>query len=448
MTNDYLKDFTPDSLSGFLFGFEGIKRSVVILNGPTGCKFYHSITVDNQSLRKDDYDPLNYPEEWFFGQGRVPCTYLDKRDYVYGSEDKLDDIIDFVLDRTEPELLAVVNSPGAALIGDDLERIVRGAVGKHYSDGDSVGPDGDPACSGDGAALPIITCQSPGYSKDVSDGWSDACLLAIKEFCAAGPKADGCLDAGAGDAVTGGTPLVNILGLSIYHKYHQGDLDELKRLLGLCGIKVNTALLCESSVEEIKRLGAADLNIVLDPLYGLASAKELEARCGTPYIVSGHGYPVGFGAMEELLNTVSESLGESAGSGDGKLAGAPDISPALEDIARARATAYIHIARMSSLTGLPKGVPFTVHAPSEIKRGYSDFLTAYLGMTETDDDKKADIILADGNTIACLKADGLEFSGIEIALPSIGYIDVIPKTHIGATGGLLLVEQILNGLNY
>ncbi|MBQ9827692.1 MAG: oxidoreductase, partial [Lachnospiraceae bacterium] len=89
MTEDYLKNIMPDSISGLIFAFEGIRDTAVLLNGPTGCKFYHSATSDNQVMRKFEYDPLNYPEELYFGQPRVPCTYLDKRDYVYGSEDKV-----------------------------------------------------------------------------------------------------------------------------------------------------------------------------------------------------------------------------------------------------------------------------------------------------------------------------------------------------------------------
>ena len=70
MTENYLTNITPDSITGLILGFEGIRNSLVILNGPTGCKFFHSITAENQSVRKDDYDPLNYPDEWFFGQRR------------------------------------------------------------------------------------------------------------------------------------------------------------------------------------------------------------------------------------------------------------------------------------------------------------------------------------------------------------------------------------------
>jgi hypothetical protein len=58
------------------------------------------------------------------------------------------------------------------------------------------------------------------------------------------------------------------------------------------------------------------------------------------------------------------------------------------------------------------------------------------------------ILLADGNTIAELKLCGQRFCGIEIALPSLGYIDVAEKTLFGGKGALFLLEQILNGLRY
>ena len=60
----------------------------------------------------------------------------------------------------------------------------------------------------------------------------------------------------------------------------------------------------------------------------------------------------------------------------------------------------------------------------------------------------AELVFADGNIIAKLKAMHRDFSGIEIGLPSLGYTDVIPKTHLGLSGGLLLCEQIINGLMF
>lgn len=430
MTESYLRNITPDSLSGLVFGFEGIKNALVILNGPTGCKFYHSITAETQSLHKEDYDPLNYPEEWFFGQRRVPCTYLDKRDYVYGSEGKLIDAIRFILGRMTPDILAVVNSPGAALIGDDLERIVNEAM-RGVVSGES------------GAEIPVITCQSPGYSKDIIDGWKSACRIVIDKLCG-GAKSDNVSDCARSDDKSGSVSelTVNLLGLSIYQKYHAGDIAEIKRLLGLCGIKVNTALLCESTIDEIKKLPEASLNVVIDPDWGLDSAEYLKDRFGTPYVTSRYGYPVGFKAMEEFIRDI---CGQISGADDAGNRTA-DAGPALTELAKARAEVYPHIARMSSLTGLPKGMHFAVFGNDAVKRGYSSFLTDYLGMTEDDDDPE--IVLADGNTIAMMKAEGKKIGGIEISLPSIGYIDVIQKTHLGAAGGMFLIEQILNSFVY
>ncbi len=405
MTESYLRNITPDSLSGLVFGFEGIKNALVILNGPTGCKFYHSITAETQSLHKEDYDPLNYPEEWFFGQRRVPCTYLDKRDYVYGSEGKLIDAIRFILGRMTPDILAVVNTPGAALIGDDLERIVNEAMRGVTS-------------SESGAEVPVITCQSPGYSKDIIDGWKAACRIAIDRLCN-GVKSDAksdsvsdivseCVNSDAKhDNVS--EPAVNLLGLSIYQKYHAGDIAEIKRLLGLCGIKVNTALLCESTIDEIKKLPEASLNVVIDQDWGLDSAEYLKECFGTPYVTSRYGYPVGFKAMEELIRDICGQISDMDDLADNDRAGRScsrtvDAGPALIELAQARAEVYPHIARMSSLTGLPKGMHFAVFGADAVKLGYSSFLTEYLGMTEDDDDPE--IVLADGNTIAMMKAEG------------------------------------------
>jgi|GEM_PF-5297402 len=359
MTKNCLRDSTPDSLSGLLFGFEGIRKALVILNGPTGCKFYHSITADNQSLRKDNYDPLEYPEEWYFGQGRVPSTYLDKRDYVYGSEDKINDILDFILSRTTPSLIAVVNSPGAALIGDDLARIVKGGIAKHFAKADAAAKGA--AGEGGAAEIPVVTCQSPGFSRDVSEGYARACSIALDALCGKPDgETGGRIPAESKNGPNGdGRPVVNILGLSIYHKYHEGDLGQLKKLLRLCGVRVNTCLLCESTVDEIRAAKDADLNLVIDEDYGLENAKEMQKAYGVPYVRPGAGFPVGFRAMEELLQSAAAALGLSDA----------DLAPALEAIAKARGTAYIHLARMSSLTGLPKGVPFSVHGSDTFRRG-------------------------------------------------------------------------------
>ncbi len=442
MTENYLTSITPDSMSGLVFAFEGISKGLVLMNGPTGCKFYHSATSDNQMIRQPEFDPLEYPEFWYFGQPRVPSTFLDKRDYVYGSEDKLSDVIAFLEKEIDFDLLAIVNTPGAALIGDDIERIAREASKDESK---------------------IISIGSPGYSLPIWDGYIKACRILIEKLAKPGEKSAG--------------KSVNILGLSIFHRDFAGDKEELQKALALCGIEVNCFLCAGSSVSDIEKLPRADLNIVVDSLYGLDSAKLLSERFDMPYIVC-DGLPVGFRAMEELLQRVYEKLGSN-------------ITAYMEQSERARAKCFAHLSRVHTLTGRPKGVKFAVHGSLSQCLGYTEFLASYFGMTcdvvsiverkGLDDktrnyeelamqearlreilndygssdalkknifDTDAELVFADGQTIAMLRAKGKRFSGIEIALPSLGYIDVIEKSHLGIGGGLLLCEQVLNGMLY
>lgn len=433
MTGHYLKNITPDSFSGLIFGFEGIKNSAVLLNGPTGCKFYHSSVSDNQLMRQDEFDPMNYADPCCFGQPRVPCTYLDKRDYVYGSKEKLLEVIRFLSGSADFELMAVVNSPGASLIGDNIKGIALEALPN----------------------VPVVTVESPGYSQHIWDGYAAACQALIEQFL---PQDQARVQANHRGK------RVNLLGISIFHRYYEGDLAELTRLLALCGIEIGCSLCCECSVEEIRHLPDADLNLVLDPVYGLAAAKWLEQHYGTPYLCA-QGLPIGFAAAQELILHVCDRLGAKT-------------EAFIEQCERARARAYVHLSRINSLTGLPKGARFSVHGTASQCLGYVRFLVGYFGMVadsvsvleqgrdynelrrvldgygmtaalEQDIlDTEAELVFADGNIIAMLRARGKPFSGVEINLPSLGYTDVIPKTHLGLAGGLQICEQVLNGLMY
>lgn len=432
MTGHYLKNITPDSFSGLIFSFEGIRNSAVLLNGPTGCKFYHAAVSDDQLIRQDEFDPMNYEEPCCFGQPRVPCTYLDKRDYVYGSKDKLLDVIRFLARSQSFELLAIVNSPGASLIGDDLEAIAAQAL----------------------PGVPVVTVESPGYSRQIWEGHHAACRA----------LAEALVPARKEPAAHPGRRRVNLLGATIFHRYYEGDLAELRRLLALCGVEAGCCLCCECTVEEIRRLPEAELNLVLDPVYGLAVAEYLRERCGTPYLCA-EGLPIGFQAIGELMERVCAALD-------------CPMDAFLAESERARARCYVHLSRVNSLTGLPKGVRFAVHGTASQCLGYVRFLVGYFGMAadcvsvlergpdfdrlrqalarygmlgalEKDIfDTDAELVFADGNVLAMLKGKKHRFSGIEISLPTLGYTDVIPKTHLGISGGLLLCEQVINGLPF
>ena len=432
----YFESITADSISGILFALEGVANSLVLLNGPTGCKFYHSSVSDSQVIRPADFEKYNYGMQWFFGQARVPCTYLDNSDYVYGSTEKIEAALADFARELRFDLLAVVNSPGAALIGDDLAGIARRVC---------------PAC-------PVITIQTPGFSDDICRGHETAACALLQALRPEMTKEKPPAQSEA--------PAVNLLGLSIYHRNIDGDKAELARLLELCGVRVNTFFLAGSSMDELLRLPAADLNVVIHPETGHASALWLEREFGMPSLVC-KGPPIGFAATEELLGDVCRRVGA-------------DPAPALLAIERDRARAYAFLSRVHAVSGLPRGATFSVEGTYAELYACISFLTEYLGMvpvaasvrsasctqsraalnelledlhalpilSRSIEETPADLVFASGNTIARCKIRGHIGAGVEISLPGLGYYDVTPKTLLGARGALQLVEFVLNGLHY
>ncbi|MCL1912403.1 MAG: oxidoreductase [Eubacteriaceae bacterium] len=428
--NDYLTSITPDGISGALFALEGVAGSVVLLNGPTGCRYYHSGISERQILRQKQFDPLNFNERFFFGQSRIPSTFLDSGDYIYGGRDKLVEGLEYIKEKLpNHKLLAIVNTPGAALIGDDLEGIVNNV----FSDIDAV------------------LLETPGYSTDICAGFETGALALLETL---NPQKKPVVD-----------KTVNLLGLSLFQKYFKGDLAELKRLLGLCGIKVNCALCAGSSIEEIMDIGAAALNIVVRHEYGIRAAKYLEDTLGTAYMLC-DGPPIGFGPTEDFVVDICARLGADPG-------------PALEDCGRARAAAYMHVWRLASSVGLPRGARVAVEGTYSEIYAYFKFFIGYFGMLpqaacvfcpemdgmrhKTEEllaahglsgllgrdimsDGESELVFASGATISRLVGAGFRFVGVENALPSMGYVDVIDKTHLGVAGSMLIVEQVLNGL--
>lgn len=443
MMRSYLTNITPDGMSGLIFGLEGITDGIVLLNGPSGCKFYHSATSDNQFIRQLEFDPLNYPERWYFGQPRVPCTSLDNGDYVYGSESKLREALTFLRENVKFEILFVVNSPGAALIGDDIRRIAETEI----------------------VDRPVITYETPGFSENICKGYVKAGKKLVGQVVKdAGGITEKRTKSCFGDSVK--KPVVNVIGLNLFRRHSFGDVLEIKKILNLIGAEAGCFLMAGCSCREVEEMGKADLNLVLFPEFGLPVAEALKEKCGTEYFVP-ETPPIGFKATEEFAVSLGEILSIS-----------PERLLAESEMMRART--YPFISRLNSITGMPKGRPFAIEAHRSEAMGYARFLIEYFAMTadsvsvldkECDCgggdlagmlhsygmdaalrcdimDTEADIVMANGNTIAALKLKRKKFGGIDITLPGLGYVDILPKTHLGVKGAALLSELIINGLVY
>lgn len=411
MTECSLKSISPDSITGMIFALEGMKNTVVLLNGPMGCRFYHSTTSRFLSVRPLLYLPTegsgekvpvdyNYLNDWFFRQERVPCTYLDGYDYVYGTRDKVSRALDFIKTNIDYDIIAIINSPGAALIGDDLLELAREKLGNSR----------------------VVMLESSGYSASFEEGYAQASLALLRQVGQPLWESHGRRT---------GSGKINLLGLSIWQRYAEGDLRELRRLFALCGIEVNAALCADCSLEELARLPDADLNVVLYPEMGLESARFMEEVCDVPCYVC-ESLPIGFAASEKVFSEITAILGRSD-------------RPLREASERARALAWYRINDIHQAYGKPKGVRFAVAATPSLEKAYTAFLRDYLAM-EPSSPEEAELVFSDANVISELMLKNKSFCGIEIALPGMGYVDLVPKTHMGPEGTLFLIEQVLNGL--
>jgi len=422
--------FSPDAFTGSILAVEGIRDAAVILNGPTGCKLYHSFLSDRQFPRESSHDPLAFQDEFYFGQPRVPCTCLDGEDYIRGSLEKFERALAAIAAK-EKGLLAVVNSPGASLIGDDLESVIKKT----------------------GMQERCFVVENAGFSLPAARGFENTALALLEHLKLRPPN------------LSSSSKKVNLIGISLLHKHWEGSVAEMKRLLDFLGLEVGAVLLAGTTLEEIRESGDAVCNIVLFPEYGRKIAEWYREHVGIPAVFSPLGAPLGFDASESLLREVAAVLDI-------------DPAPALAKVWKARKASYRQISRFHSYSGLPKGASFSIKAESSLAFPITHWLYSYLGMAPLavkllpgsdpeiagslrvfleekgfceawDRDpslESADIAFADGPTLQLLKAKGCCKAGIEIALPEEGYIHLIPKTYLGVSGALLLLEEIINGL--
>jgi nitrogenase molybdenum-iron protein alpha/beta subunit len=407
---------------------EGIRDAAVLLNGPTGCKFYHGALCDARMPRVDSLDPLRYSEPFYFGQPRVPATYLDGNDYVFGATEKLEGILKHVAQTKNHALIAVVNSPGAALIGDDLDRLIADA----------------------NLPVPCMAVENPGFSTSFCEGFQQAAKTAV--------------DALANREVTVQQKHINLIGVSLFQRYWEGDISELRRLLGLCGIRIHAVLCADTVTEAVETSGRAALNVGICAELAESLGRHLEKRFGTPLLIPSCGAPIGFDATEHFLSEVCRALGV-------------DTSPAMAAVSRARRRAYTAISRFHTITGLPKGASFALKAEPSLALPLTRWLYTYLGMipaavyTTSDPspfngklalflseigcisalnpERISDMpqaALASGAVLARLESVGWTGAKVALSLPSGGRINVVPRAVMGATGALHLIEQLLNGL--
>lgn len=220
------------ALAGATAFFAAWQDAAVVVNGPMWCYYFALRTVEHGTSE---------------ATRRISCTQLDNDAIVFGAEDYLTETLQpYIADP--PQLLAIVSSCAAGLIGDDVAGIAR-AVGIN---------------------APIVAVDSSGLAGSFAAGWQKAADATLKALLPEKKKKN--------------PHGVNILGTTVGYCNGKNDAKEIVRLLQVAGYEVNTVLGCDTAVKSLQHLADAALNIVLHQELGKPSAKLLLEQYGTPFI--------------------------------------------------------------------------------------------------------------------------------------------------------------------
>jgi nitrogenase molybdenum-iron protein beta chain len=235
-----------------------IDRVVPILHSGPGCGLQASIgtTVD------------------YLGGGTgCPSTNTYEKEVIFGGETRLRETIQGAVEVMDADLYVVLTGCTAGIIGDDIKSIA-----------DEFAEEG----------VPIVAVETAGFKGDTYFGYT-ATLLAIIRKLAKKTETE--------------PHTVNLYGLvPSLDNTSFGDIEELTRVLGRIGVKVNSFFYQRDGLEQLENSGNAALNINLSPWFGGNIDAYYKTAFGIPTL---HypGFPVGPTATSDFLRQVGSALG-------------------------------------------------------------------------------------------------------------------------------------------
>lgn len=250
------------ALGGALTTIAGINRVVPIVHAAGGCAAALSGTYNLAS---------GYRGTGYCGGTMIPTTNISENNIVFGGEDRLEEQIEHSLEILDADLFIVVTGCQVEIIGDDAVNVARRFKERN-----------------------VVGASTPGFLGNTFKGYDAVLKTLIKEVI---------LPVEIKDART-----VNLLGTVPGHDvFYRGNLDEIKRLLGLLGIKANTFFGTGESVTDIRGYGKASLNILFSGQAGVEPANLFNELHGIPYVKT--DLPIGPYGTEVFLYQIGEVLG-------------------------------------------------------------------------------------------------------------------------------------------
>jgi nitrogenase molybdenum-iron protein beta chain len=205
------------------------------------------------------------------GGTSTPCTCLVEEHVIFGGEDKLRGLVRSSIELVKGDLFVVISGCVPSLIGDDTDAVVR-----EFRDG-----------------VPVVHVKAPGFAGTSYQGYELFFEALADQFLEPRPVKPRS---------------INLLGIVPFqHLFWKGILSVLKDTFAKLGVDANIIFTEFDGVENLRRLPAAELNVILSPWNGHRAAKKLQEKFGTPWLTV-PAVPVGPKATASLLRSVGHAL--------------------------------------------------------------------------------------------------------------------------------------------
>jgi len=365
-----------------LWALSGVRDIAVIDYGPEGtlAYFYHSLAHLGTSLKNRMY------------------TLGTKEDeIIFGNSNRLFSAIEGIADRFKPEAIFVSQAPVSEIIGDDLESLCKSAEKK--------------------SGIAVVLLPNCGLKIGAEKGIRYVLNLLTQMFAVESMEKDNTLRC-------------NLLGSCCDEYGFYQDAEEISRMMeSYFQMSVNCVFPSDCSVENIRSMSRADINLVLRE-EALDSAILLEERFGIPYVC---GRPYGPADIKRWANEIGEFIKRSpSGSLDEELNSAWVEIKELSFLRGKRAYICGSAETAKGLTNLLKGLD--MEAECHINTEDRDIATF------SSDISDYDYVLADEFTIDKFQKQS-SVNSIRIANP-VKKIDGPRLGYCGIHGLIALVNML------
>lgn len=204
-------------------------------------------------------------------------TDMKENDIIFGGEQKFMDSLEEVMKKNPDKNVAVLTNCCTDIIGDDVEGCIESL------------PDED--------RKRVIFMNTGGYSgKTYRDGTENAFRLLAEKLYSFGRSKD--------REQKGSVNLFTRRWL--WDPTKKKEIDEIKRDLGLIGLKMNEVFDHGFNMERLEKMSEADVNVSLCPFYSRGFFDQLRTLGGIDYVDS--SAPIGLEATMRWLEDIARKL--------------------------------------------------------------------------------------------------------------------------------------------